>query len=599
MMPSRLRVCLLALLLPLATALADQKVSGAAMPVEWQWGLRIPLRDGVRLNATLYRPRGLSGALPCLFALTPYTAQGEHQEASYFAAHGYVALAVDSRGRGESEGEFFPYAREAADGHDIVEWLAQQSWCNGKVGMWGGSYLGMSQWATAGSRAPHLATIVPAVPSYAGVDYPAMVNNIPYLYRISWLTLVTGRALQIQPFIDKELWSGVFREHVTNHRPFAELDRSAGNASLIFREHVAHPHPDAYWDAQNPGAADLAALDMPILSITGQYDVAQSGTLAFYRRHLENAAPAARARHFLVIGPWTHSLDSSRGEVAGLPVGKASDIDLKALHGEWYDWTLKQGPRPQFLQNRFAYYVTGTDVWRYADSLEAATRGTRSLYLVSQAGRASDVFHSGRLQIEPPGAAAPPDSYVYDPLDTSAIDLQGAVIPEPLIDKRELTSQSEALLSTGRALFYHGAPYTQDTEVSGFFRLDAWIAIDQPDTDFFAKVYEIRPDGSSVFLTGTVMRARYRESLREPKRVTPGKPLEYRFDFPFVARRVAKGSRLRLVFAPVNSIHLQRNYNSGGVVAQESARDARTVTVQLLHDAQHRSVLHVPLGATG
>ncbi|HZP67511.1 MAG TPA: CocE/NonD family hydrolase, partial [Rudaea sp.] len=110
--------------------------------MDFRWGVKIPLRDGVRLNATLYRPQGQAEPLPCIFTLTPYISQSYHDRGMYFAAHGYVFLTVDVRGRGNSEGEFTPLLQEAKDGHDVVEWLAQQSYCNGKITMWGGSYAG-------------------------------------------------------------------------------------------------------------------------------------------------------------------------------------------------------------------------------------------------------------------------------------------------------------------------------------------------------------------------------------------------------------------------------------------------------------------------
>ena len=134
------------------------------------------------------------------------------------------------------------------------------------------------------------------------------------------------------------------------------------------------------------------------------------------------------------------------------------------------------------------------------------------------------------------------------------------------------------------------------TEVSGFFRLDAWLEIDQPDTDFEAAVYEIRPDGSSVFLSAARLRARYREGPREAPLVSPGAVLQYVFDdFTFISRELAQGSRLRLVVGPVDSIYAQKNYNSGGVVAQESKADARTVTVKLHHGGERASALYVPV----
>ena len=158
------------------------------------------MRDGVHLNATVYTPKDQKAPAPCIFTLTPYIAQSYHDRGVYFAAHGLPFLTVDVRGRGNSEGEFRPFIQEAQDGYDIVEWLAQQPYCNGKVSMWGGSYAGYDQWATAKEIPPHLATIVPVASPYAGVDFP-MQYNIFYPYDMQWLTLTSGHASQ-----DRHLW---------------------------------------------------------------------------------------------------------------------------------------------------------------------------------------------------------------------------------------------------------------------------------------------------------------------------------------------------------------------------------------------------------
>lgn len=164
-----------------------------------------------------------------------------------------------------------------------------------------------------------------------------------------------------------------------------------------------------------------------------------------------------------------------------------------------------------------------------------------------------------------------------------------------------LTDQSLILALEGRALFYHSAPFEHDTELTGFFRLSAWISIDCPDTDFYVSIHEIAADGSSVRLTTDALRARYREGLRSPKLVRSLQPLCYDFErFTFVSREVRAGSRLRLMIAPigrvVESCFTQKNYNTGGVVCDESAAAARAVTVKLFHDSACPSVLYVPLG---
>jgi putative CocE/NonD family hydrolase len=264
-------------------------------------------------------------------------------------------------------------------------------------------------------------------------------------------------------------------------------------------------------------------------------------------------------------------------------------LDLNKLHGEWYDWTLKGGPKPEFLKQRVAYYLAGAEEWKYADSLDSISNVTRRLYLNSINGSANDVFRSGTLAETPP-AEAQPDHYLYDPLDVRPAELEREEI------KNYITDQRYVLNLFDNGLVYHSAPFDADTEITGYLKLILWIALDVSDTDFQATVYEILPDGTSIQLTWDLLRARYRESLREERLVMPEEINRYEFSgFTFFSRRVSKGSRLRLVIVSPNSIYIQKNYNGGGVVAHESGRDARTAHVTLYHDANHPSYLELPL----
>lgn len=554
------------------------------------WGVRIPLRDGICLHAILYLPKKNPTPAPAIFTLTPYIGQKYHDEALYFAAHGYPFLAVDVRGRGNSEGVFRPFINEAKDGFDVVAWLARQPYCNGKVAMWGGSYMAYDQWTTATEFPPHLATIVPVAPPYIGIDVPIR-NGISPTYTMQWLTAVSGRTSQTDLLSGQGLfWGNRFREWLESGTPFKELDTFLGNPSPVFQEWVAHPQQDDYWDRCNPTAAQYAKLSIPILTITGIYDGDQPGALMHYREHLRNALPANRARHYLVIGPWEHGgMRTPQGQCGGLKTGSASRIDFRELHRQWYAWTMQGGPKPEFLQKNVAYYILGAEKWRYADTLEAVTSEVRLLFLHSTENPV-DVFHSGSLRAEPQERGEP-DHYVYDPRDVGLAALESTVDIESVIDQRLIHA------AVGQQLLYHGAPFEQDIEVSGFFRLSAWLAIDQPDTDFRASIWDVDIDGSAVLLSADWIRARYRQSPRVATPVATKEPLRYDFErFTFVSRLIRRGHRLRLVIGPINSIYSEKNYNSGGVVAEESMRDARPVTVKLFHDQSHPSALFVPIG---
>jgi len=557
-------------------------------------GVKIALRDGLSLNATVYLPRDQPDPGPCLCAMTPYNSDVFHDHAAYFAAHGLPFVLVDVRGRGDSDGVFRPFIQEGADGYEVVEWLAAQPYCNGNVAMWGSSYLGHNQWAVAAAKPPHLVTIVPTASPYIGIDFP-MRNRIFYPHAIQWLSLTHGRSTRVRLFGDRSLWSQVSLRWGRSGRPFQDFDAVLGTRFPFFREWIVNRESDCYWSAHNPTADQYAQMQMPILTVTGYYDDDQPGALAHYIHHLRNASPAARQQHYLIVGPWDHAgTVTPRAEFGGLKAGAASVIDMLKLHLEWYTWIMKGGSKPAFLKRRVAYYLLGAERWRYADSLDDVTARHHPYYVCSN-GNADDVFSGGSLQDVQ--ASGPPDVYVYDPRACDGADTEA----EARADGESLVDQSIVLALQGKALVYHSPPFSTDVEVAGFFRLTAYISIDCPDTDFYVSVHEICLDGESIRLTTDAMRARYRNGAVTPQLVRDETPLCYEFNrFTFIARRISRGHRLRLVLAPIGRLMAatfwEKNYNGGGDVAAESSKDGRPVTVRLFHDETYPSVLHVPIG---
>ncbi len=583
---SMLVACVLFLVCGLFAQVAGTSHSSS---IDLQWGVKIPMRDGIQLNATVYMPKG-ADPLPVILTLTPYIADTYHADAYYFAQNGYASVIVDTRGRGNSQGIFTPFLQEAKDGYDIVAWLVRQSWSNGSIAMNGASYDGYDQWATAKEFPPGLKTIVPTAAGMPSIDLPCW-KNIWDLFDIQWITITSGVTLNRKLFSDSQFWIQKFRELYLEHRALKELDQIVGNPSAIFQEWLAHPTPDSFWDAYNPNDDQFARINMPILTITGYNDGDQPGALGFYRQHMKFGSREAKDRHYLVLGPWDHAgTYSPIKEFGGLVFGDSSVFDMNKFHKDWYDWVLKSGQKPGFLKNRVAYYVVGKDEWKYADSLEAIGADKRLYYLDSDGGRTNDAFHSGYLT-EARATKYAPDSFVYDPLDTRPAELEKEEV------ENYLTDESYALNLFGNGLVYHTKPFAESTEVSGYTKLVLWISMDVPDADFQATLYEIMPDGKSISLASDRLRARFRESLREEKLVKPGEILEYEFTgFYWFSRYVAKGSRLRLVITCPNSIYIQKNYNSGKNVIEETGNDARTAHIKVYHDAKHPSYLELPIG---
>src|SRR5438034_126438 len=257
-------------------------------------------------------------------------------------------------------------------------------WCV-KVPMWGGSYAGVDQWATVKDLPPHLATIVPAAAAHPPLDYPSF-QNVGETYDVQWFTLTSGLAGQQNLFADQKFWRTKFLDAYKKHIPFKSLDSFVGNPSVNFQRILKHPMADAYYEAMVPTPDQFQKIVLPILTITGQYDDDEAGALSYYRDHLANATPEARTKHFLIIGPWDHAgTRTPTDEVGGVKFGPAAVLDLNDLHRQWYDWTMKNGTKPEFLKNQVAYYLlapgnTGANgEWKYAESLESLSANSRTL----------------------------------------------------------------------------------------------------------------------------------------------------------------------------------------------------------------------------
>jgi len=536
------------------------------------WDQKIPMRDGVKLSAVIWKPRHMTESLPAIVTITPYGAQRSLTQAKYFATHGYVLVAVDSRGRGNSEGSFRPFRDDGADGYDIVEWAAKQPWCNGKVGTWGGSYSGFNQWATMKYHPPDLKVAIPFASGGVISDIP-MFNNIVSSHLFNWLTLVSGRIMNSELTGDDDYWEDADKELARQGKSFRDLEEVVGNTSTAWKEMLAHPTIDDYWLSMIPSPQDYQKIDIPILTVTGHYDGDQGGALMYYRDFMQYASPAAQANHYLIIGPWDHhGTLYNKDEVGKIKFGPNAVLNMIQIHLEFYDWALKGKEPPKFLKDKVAYYVAGRDEWRYSSTLSGISDDKKTFYLSSEPLRVHDAYHAGYLSEEPMAENAP-DVFASDPGDLKA-----------LLDEKNTE------------LYFYTPPLEEPLTMSGVANFDAYIAIDRPDADFSVKLQEVMKDGTVIPLAFDAKRARYNHSLRAAELVKPGEVNQYVFStFHLFSRQLAKGSRLRISFSVMNTSGEQRNMNTGGPVSEQTIEDAKPVQVTLYHDRKYPSRLVVPV----
>ena len=373
-----------------------------------------------------------AGRLPTILTLTQYDIDGGRHgdSASYYAGRGYAFVQAYVRGRGRSGGVKSDDlgAQVGRDGYDLVEWIAAQPWSDGRVVMFGGSFVGMTQWQTAAQLPPHLAAIAPYAPIYPGWDIPN-TNGIPQAWTTVILGYVSGRSLNSGFMRNEAYWYGKMLEQYAAYRPFHELAGALGIAPddwwMLDARGQKRPMFEVWLDHVGDRASNLAAepksasyerMNFAVLTATGYYDDDQPGTLRYYRNYVAHAPAAAVARHHFIIGPWDHTgAQEPTALIEGVPIAAAAVIDMQKLHADWYDFALGKGTQPALLRDQVAYFMLGADEWRYAHSLEAASSGKElTFYLGDSDGSPGDLFHSGQLDTEARNTE-PPAVLVSDP----------------------------------------------------------------------------------------------------------------------------------------------------------------------------------------
>lgn len=335
--------------------------------------ITIRLGSGNELSAIVVQKKGVQQPLP---ALVRYSIYASPQTDKYFntlsSLRGYVGVTVYIRGKYLSTGELKPFVNDATDAWDMIDWVSKQSWCNGKIGMYGASYLGFSQWAAVKKLHPALKTIVPQSAVGIGVDFPSH-NNINMGYMLNWIHYATDTKLldsaSMAEFSDQKKWTGLFNSLHTSGESFASLDKMEGRASALFQEWLAHPSYDEYWEKLTSTNEEYAKLDIPVLTIAGYFDVDQSGAMHYFKKHYQNNPDA---NHYLVLGPYDHvglQQLSMPETVAGYKLDSAAIFKIYKLTFDWFDYVLKDGIKPAMLKDRVNFQVMGENNWNHAASL--------------------------------------------------------------------------------------------------------------------------------------------------------------------------------------------------------------------------------------
>ena len=566
--------------------------------------LPVKMRDGIVLYADVYRPDS-PGPFPVALQRTPYdkgsAGSMTNLDPMKAARNGYAVVIQDTRGRYTSEGEFYAFRDEINDGYDTVEWAAAQPWSTGKVGMYGASYVGATQWLAAVARPPHLAAIVPNVTAsnyHEGWAYQGGAFELGF--NVSWtllqLTLANFGALSSAKSVPTEkrrdLIDAVNDMEVSfRHLPTKDLPQLQGGLADYYYDWLAHPEFDDYW--KNLCIEDNhPRLNVPAYNIGGWYDIFLGGTIRnFLGMRANGGSDDARRGQKLLIGPWQHG--SRGGSVVGDHYfGLAADAmaaDLDGVHFRWFDYWLKGIDNGVLDEPPVRVFVMGDNVWREEQEWPLARAQNTSYYLHSQ-GKANSSSGDGSLSPEAPGEE-PPDVYLYNPADPVPTR-GGGLCCNPYFAANGAFDQQD-IEARPDVLVYSTPPLERDLEVTGPVTVTLWAATSQTDTDFTAKLVDVCEDGCARNLTDGIIRARYRDSSSNASFVEPGRVYHYTIDLWATSNVFQRGHRIRVEISSSNFPRFDRNTNTGNVIAGDAEFKPALQTV--MHDAQHPSHITLPV----
>jgi uncharacterized protein len=568
------------------------------------------MRDGTVLRADVYRPQ-TSDPVPVILMRTQYGKTGaqvqpsRYQSPDWFASYCYLVVVQDIRGQGNSGGIFSEFTHDQDDGYDSVEWAARLPGSNGKVGMYGSSYVGATQWLAAVTAPPHLVTIVPANTAsdyYDGWTYEGGEFRLAFVLPWSIEAIATTAA---QNRGDKatvaELEAAAANPtQWLDFRPFKDLPPLQPTNPVVapwYFDWIRHSTRDDFW-RQFSIRDRYPQVKVPVLDIEGWYDAFLAGGVENFSGMVAQGSTAGvRDNQRLIIGPWDH-VDWGRQGSEPAPmlkaIGAVADSPINKMMLAWYDHFLKGKDNGVAGQPRVDYFLMGANRWKSSTGWPLPQTQWTKYYLSGAGGIAN---RTGSLDTAASGSQAP-DTYTFDPAypapslgGHSCCGAQSG--PQGPYDQTPVEQRSDVLV-------YSSAALPNDTEVTGPVTVHLWAESSAPDTDFTAKLTAVRADGEVVNLNDGIIRTPFRKSLSDPQPAVPGQPYEYVIQIWPTSYEFRSGDRIRVEISSSDYPQFAPNPNTGAPFGQSAAQ--RTATQTVLHDAAHPSYVTLPIipaGMTG
>lgn len=532
--------------------------------------VKVPMRDGINLATDVLLPEG-EGPFPVILYRTPYvkslwaTLIPLLGMSSYdifkmsYVKNGYAVVAQDVRGRGDSEGVFYPFLNEAKDGYDSIEWLAAQPWCNGKVGTDGTSYAAIIAFAAATERPPHLTAI--STGGGVGRFYNFyFVGGIKTLYDLYWHYLTNGRTVQGDR-ADYAAGKGDIIQHFS-HLPLDTMDEAAGFYAPVWHDWLRDGLKTEYWGNLDWPDGIFKGLNLPALHITGWFDLCEQGTVYHYEQFLrETSCPDDQ---HLIIGSWPHEqLMMPQTKYCDLDFGPEAGVNLFELKVKFFDYYMKG--KGDFNIPKVQLFDMNKKKWARMDSLLTPAP---TPYYLDAATKANGLEGDGIICSTTPKKEGT-DTIVYDPGNPTPVKLQLGIADTSNMQRDDV-------------LIYKTEILGEEILIAGKTRVKLYISSDAPDTDFITTIYDALPDGRYLQLTFTGKKARYRNGLDKERLLQAGQIYEIELELPYLYYTFSSGHGLVVEISSCKFPYFSRNLNTGNDIATDTE-------MRIAHNTIHRS----------
>lgn len=555
------------------------KLTSFHFKVDVQRQVKIPMRDRCNLTADIYRPKGVNTPLPVLLMRLPYgraiASTCTYAHPSWYAHQGYIVVIQDVRGCGTSDGEFYPFRNEYEDGFDTVEWCAKKlDGSNGRIGMYGFSYQGVTQFQAAVQQPEGLVTICPSMATadlYHGWFY--FGGAVCLDFDINWaLQLAQNRAwyLKQEPQATKLFEAQKQSARWLESAPLSEIalfkNPDFGDFGKFFFDWIGNQQAnDEYWQKLNP-LSYFDRYDLPALHIAGWADIFIEATINTYHQ----AKSATKKPQHLIVAPWQHL--PWLPKVGELDFGENAVSKIDQLQIDWFDFWLKEIDNGISDRSPIQLFLMGKNHWLDLPEFPQSSI-IQNLYLASNKELTTQ---------SPINNHQLPDIYVYDPRNPNPSTNYG------FYDQRNVHQRWDVMV-------YQSDELDEDLAIAGIPQFILYAATTAPDTDWVIKLLDIYPDGRQMLVSMGVLRTKFRNSWTEPEWIESDVVNKYLIDLRPTCQNFAKGHRIGIAISSSAFPIIERHSNTKKLPSEATVSDFVEAIQQIFYGMEYPSHLQLPI----